>query len=120
MEVFNTKYLKLIKRSLDVYDKQHQAISENVSNANNGNYKRVDTDFSAVLQGKMDSNLKVSNNRHITSSKSQFFKNKSSGKVDLQKEMGELAINQIKFDFATRVLKRIYSGLSDSIKGRNS
>jgi len=40
--------------------------------------------------------------------------------VDVSKEMGQLAINQIRFDFSTNVLRRSYKGLNTSITGKVS
>jgi len=54
MKLFDIPKINLIKRSLDVYDKQHQAISKNIAHANDKNYKRVNTDFSKVLKTASD------------------------------------------------------------------
>ena len=122
MKLFETPKLNLLKRSLDIYDRQHQAIAKNIANANNENYKKVNTDFSSVLKSKSDSRLKVSDNRHINpSSKPEEFSSKEKkavGKVDFTEEMGNLAVNQIKFDFSARVLRRLYDGIGLSIRGR--
>ena len=122
MKLFNIPRINLIKRSLDVYDKQHQAISKNIARANDPNYKRTNTDFSQILKTASDSNFKISNNKHIMPSgnaeKISPQNSKGSGTVDFTQEMGDLAVNQIKFEFSARVLRRFYEGISTSIRGR--
>lgn len=123
--LFQTKYSHLLKQALDVYGKKHNAIAQNVANANNPGYKRMNTDFSQVLKSANNqSNLKISSSKHIRSSssvggKTGSGKNVGGDKVDLTREMTELAETQIKYEFITRMLGRYYNGLSTSIVGRN-
>jgi len=122
MKLFDIPKINLIKKSLDVYDKQHQAISKNIAHANDNNYKRVNTDFSQILKTASHSNFKITNNKHINPTGNQeniSLKNKKGkGTVDFTQEMGDLAVNQIKFEFSARVLRRFYDGISSSIRGR--
>lgn len=122
MKLFDLPKINLIKRSLDVYDKQHQAISKNIAHANDNNYKRVNTDFTKVLKTASDSKFKMTNNKHIVldnhQEKFSLKKQNGSGTVDITQEMGDLAVNQIKFEFSARVLRRFYEGISTSIRGR--
>lgn len=122
MKIFDIPNLKLLKQSLNVYDKQHQAIAKNIAHANDENFKRSNTDFSSVLKTASDSKMKLTNHRHISieniQSGSSTGDKKVAGKVDYTKEMGDLAVNQIKFDFSARVLRRFYEGISTSIRGR--
>lgn len=121
MKIFSTRNMQLLKKSLDVYTKQHEAISKNVANANDPDYKRVDADFSKSLKAANERTLKVTNKRHIIDPKTpdRIFSKDGIGKVDISKEMGELAENQIRFDFASRALNRMYRSLNLSITGRN-
>ncbi len=121
MKIFDLPNIQLLKRSLDVYTKQHEAIAKNVANADNPNYQRVNTDFSSVLQSVTDSRLRVTDERHFKGGESggaPRLPEETGGPVDITKEMAELAVNQIKFDFASRVLRNVYSMLSASITGR--
>lgn len=122
MKIFQTAKIQLIKKSLDVYERQHAAIAKNIANANTENYNRVKTDFSDVLKQDLDRTLKVTHPKHISESKTP---DRMSGmgkddKVDMSKEMGELAQNQIRYDFSARALAKAYRGLNLSIVGRNS
>lgn len=114
---------QLLKKALDVYQKQHEAISKNVANASNDNYKRTNTDFTSELQNAQTSNsqLKTTNSKHISSndnSPSLLNEKKEGNTVDITREMGLLAENQIKYEFATRALSRMYKGISNSITGK--
>lgn len=122
MKVFETNKMIMAKQALDVYAKQHEAIAKNVANANNPDYSRQKTDFSHVLTNKMESQLKVNDPRHIatTSSRSSEGPDGQGGKVDISEEMGELAVNQIRFDFVSKSLARMYKGLQIAITGRTA
>jgi len=122
MKIFQTDKIQLVKKSLDVYEHQHAAIAKNIANANTDNFNRVKTDFSDILKKDLDRTLKVTHAKHISESKTP---DRMSGmglddKVDVSKEMGELAQNQIHYDFSARVLAKSYRGLNLSIVGRNS
>lgn len=125
MKIFETKSLPLLKRALDVYTRQHEAISKNVANASNPDFKREKTDFSAELSNVTSAKLKATNERHIASPiypEGPFGpgNNKEDESIDLSTEMGDLAINQVRYDFVARALRRMYNGLNMSITGRSS
>jgi len=122
MKIFNTQGLQLVKKSLNVYTRQHEAIAQNIANANNDDYKRLSTDFSKLLTQNLDRGLKTTRPEHIAESATPEPKHfpGSKEKVDLSQEMGQLAENQIRYDFAARALARKYKALSLSITGRSS
>lgn len=121
MKVFNINNLEFFKKSLDVYAKQHEAIAQNIAHANDDTYKRANTDFSRLLTDNIDRTLKTTNEKHFATSETPEAHGIADKKeqVDLNREMGELASNQIRYDFATRVLARKYKNLTLSILGRN-
>lgn len=124
MKIFNTAKFQLLKRSLDVYTKQHENIASNVANANNPDYKRLNTDFSQVLSNQVSRTLQTDNERHIPSPieadpTRKLDKEAAEKEIDLSMEMAQLAENQIRFDFAARALKQSYRALTMSITGRN-
>ena len=122
MKIFNTSKMLLYKKALDVHAKQHESIAQNVANANNPEYKRVNTNFQEELMVASSEGLKKSHELHmeLKSLESGVAKSEEKGGVDINKEMGELAVNQIRFDFISRALKKAYSGLNSSITGRSS
>ncbi len=121
MKIFNSAKIQLYKKALDVHIKEHEAIAKNVANAHDANYKRVKTNFSEELNVAITQNMKQSDSRHMESKRaSESGNSKEEQKVDMNREMADLAVNQIKFDFVSNVLKKAYRGLNSSITGRTS
>ena len=120
MKIFNTENISLLKKSLDVYGKQHEAIAKNIANANNPEYQRTETDFSRMLKNNIERKLRTTDSRHIGEPKTPPAKGteKNREEIDLSREMGELAENQIRYDFSARMLQKTYQLLNISIKGR--
>ncbi|NOZ08220.1 MAG: flagellar basal body rod protein FlgB [FCB group bacterium] len=123
LKLFNTKNSLLLKKALETYGLERAAISENIANVNNPRFRRIDTDFSSVLKEEMsDNRLRVTDPKHLDGSK---FRTKAQSEVngeegvDLTREMSDLAANQIKHEFVSKVLRRYYAGLSSAILGRN-
>ncbi len=122
MKLIELQNVNLLKRSLDVYTKQQEAIAKNIANANNPNYKRVNTDFSSVLKTRLQGVLKADDPRHIANPQpvqSKALENSEESKVELTREMGALAENQIRYEFASKALGRTYRLLSMSITGKS-
>lgn len=121
MKIFNTPNIVLLKRSLDVYAKEHEAIAQNIANANNPQYKKEKTDFSELLTANMERKLKTSDPRHIANPEpvpESDKPNQPKEAVDVSEEMGKLAENQIRYDFSARALQRAYRGIFAAITGR--
>ncbi len=121
MKLFASPKLAQFKKALDVYSRQHEAIAKNVAHAHDNSYKRVNTDFSAELQNLSSQKLRTTDSRHMGPAEKPASPELpgEDRKVDLNSEMGELAVNQIRFDFVSRVLAKAYRGLNASITGRN-
>ncbi len=124
MKLFDFDKIQLYKKALNVYDKQHKAIAQNVANAHDNSYRPVKTDFSDQLQTALTEKLKKSDPRHFDANGPGEFptldKDKTRETVDLNKEMGDLAVNQIRFDFVSRLLNRTYKSLNTSITGKTN
>ncbi len=122
MKIYENSQLRLLKRSLNVYTNQHNAISENIGNANNDRFVRRNTDFSEMLT-RVDNNskLRATNERHIGSPEQPdpLIGQGAEEDVDLSEEMSLLAENHIRFDFAAQILRRRFEGLQASILGRS-
>lgn len=121
MKIFNSEKIQLYKKALDVHARQHEAIAKNVANANDVNYKRVKTDFSEELHVAVAQKLKKTDPRHIESSANaqENLSKEKDEPVDINQEMSELAVNQIRFNFVSNVLKKAYGGLNTAILGRS-
>lgn len=125
IKLFATKYSQLLNKALDVYARQHKAISENVANASDPGFQRVNPDFSQSLRQAEAARLKQSSSRHIGSSgiaegPVAVTGNGTGTPVDLTREMAELAELQIKHDLVTRALNKYYAGVGTAITGRQS
>jgi flagellar basal-body rod protein FlgB len=128
MKILESQQNQILKRALNVYQKQHEAISKNIKNVNKQDYKRVNTNFTQELttaSSELQYNqkeLRTSHTRHIDEGPPWESKIQGKGgdgiEVDLPLEMAELAENQIKYEFTTRMLSRLYKGISSSITGR--
>ncbi len=120
MKIFNNQPTVLLKRSLDLLMRHHRNISENVSNLNVVGYERKPTRFlDALSEAQRRSALRVSNPRHIIPDPSEMRPPEwERGPVEITREMADLAQNQIRYDFSTRVLRRKFEGLTRAIMGR--
>jgi len=123
VDIFGTRHKSMVKNSVDVYNKQHKAIAKNIANVNDPYYKKVKTNFSEelTLAQQQTSPLKNSNEKHIMQPhyKATLFPDDNGlGKVDVTKEMADLAENQIRNEFATKRLARMFKQIELSIKGR--
>tara|TARA_B100000029_G_scaffold396566_1_gene394643 strand:- start:186 stop:575 length:390 start_codon:yes stop_codon:yes gene_type:complete len=128
MKIINSKQNLILKRALDVYQKQHEAIAKNIKNVNKPDYKRINTDFSKDLTTASsellyeNKHLKTTHERHLDEGPPWVSNLPNQGEdgieVDLPLEMAAMSENQIKYEFTTRMLNRLYRGLSSSITGR--
>ena len=120
MKIFNTIPTLLVKRSLDLLMKHHRNIAENVANLNVVDYKRKPTRFLDELSDAQRRNtLNTSRTRHIAPGKLEASPpDWEQGPVEITREMTDLAMNQIRFDFSARVMRRKFEGLTRAITGR--
>ena len=120
MKIFNTPSNQLLKRSLDLLTRHHRNISENVSRMNEPDYTRKPTRFLDDLN-KVESRLRLraSVDRHIRPDFGDSdVPDWEKGPVQLTREMADLAQNQVRYDFSTRIMRRRFEGLIQSITGR--
>ncbi len=123
-----------LEKMLDYYALKNKVISRNIANVATDGYKRQDVNFKDEFDGELSRNMKTNDPKHIQDPKSQFpvdhkyadFEitedenpEKISGinNVDIDKEMAELASNNIKFKFAAKRLNSYYKNLQGVIKG---
>jgi len=122
MKLFNTIHSKWLNKGLQINNKKHKAISKNISNVNNPNYEKKSTNFADELTiAEENTGLNSTDNEHITQHTYDWGpipRDNREGKVNLTKQMTEMAENQIKQRFSTVRLRRYYQGLGKSIKGK--
>lgn len=126
------KTIKLLEKTLDYSVLKQKAISTNIANIGTKNYKREDVKFEDVLNNTINGKMKTDNPNHFSGSevklpeqpdftieKDDTIDPNASGinNVDVDREMAEMAQNQLLFKFASQKLKSHYRALQGVIKG---
>lgn len=123
--------IKNLEKLLDYTALRQKVISENIANVNTRGYKRKDVTFEDVLNNQTAGKLKVTEKKHFinqvdnNSPNSEFkivedkdTENYSGvNNVDINKEMAELAKNQLMFKFGAKRINAYYTRLQSVIKG---
>src|SRR5699024_8634310 len=127
MVLFNHT-IHALEQSLDYSTKKNQIISNNIANVDTPNFKAKDVSFKNVLSEEMDHLTTKSHPKHITFSSEQYQPytmitkqntqyNHNGNNVDIEKEMAELAKNQIYYRSMVDRLNGKFSTLQTVIKG---
>lgn len=131
--IFKTK-LPLLNKALDTYSLRQQTIAKNIANATTVDYVPEKVKFEEYFkEAKAKETGLRTEDTHIPINPSGFDEVSPTivkedvpeseklmagvSHVNLDKEMSELAQNQIKFRFAARMVKRYFSGLNTAITG---
>ncbi|RDI47464.1 flagellar basal body rod protein FlgB [Falsibacillus pallidus] len=118
-----------IENALNYSSLKQKVISENIANVDTPNYKAKDVSFKKILEDVQGSRLEGyrTDPRHfsfssgsvnpavVTQSNAQY--NENGNSVDIDKEMSDLATNQIYFDSLVSQLNSKFSILQSVIKG---
>ena len=117
-----------VKRGLDQRSQRHAAIASNVANADTPGYRAVDVSFGSHLrQARMS--LLTTHPGHRggrtggLSGRDQVvlsggLARRDGNDVDIDREMGKLAQNQIEYQFLARRLSSKFGRLREAITGR--
>jgi flagellar basal-body rod protein FlgB len=138
MDIFDGK-INLLSKALNAYSLRHKVISANIANIGTPGYKAKTVEFENLLNEKM-SNVpytgQSNNPRHIdlslgsaevaspsiveVSPDSFNSEEKKSGinDVDIDSEMAEMAKNQIRFKYVSKLLGESFRGIQKSIRGQ--
>ncbi|MFD1705876.1 flagellar basal body rod protein FlgB [Siminovitchia sediminis] len=120
--------IRTIERSLDYSALKHEITAQNIANADTPNYKGKQVTFQKALNEALSaSTLRVSDDRHITngqkrdsaviSANRQVQYAHNGNNVDIDKEMSDLAANQIYYSLLTDRLSGKFQSLQNVIKG---
>jgi flagellar basal-body rod protein FlgB len=126
--------IPLINRGMDAYSMRQKVIAENISNATSPGYRPEKVKFEEYFH---DSGVVAigskTNEKHIPLGKKSvdevegefspanvpnaevYFSGETN--VNIDKEMSELAQNQIRFRFASKALRAYFTGLQTAIRG---
>ncbi|MEI5906167.1 flagellar basal body rod protein FlgB [Bacillus spongiae] len=120
----------VIERGLDYSSLKQKAISHNIANVDTPNYKTIDVKFKDYLESSINHSLigQRTDTRHFEISgksmfdtnlvaKDTFQYNHNGNGVDMDKEMADMATNQIYFQSLTEQLNHQFRNLQTVIKG---
>ncbi|RLL45310.1 flagellar basal body rod protein FlgB [Oceanobacillus piezotolerans] len=119
-----------LEKSLDYASAKNRAIANNISNADTPNYKAKEVVFKDVLQHSMENlEMKRTHDKHLsyahndssfqTITKNNTTYNHNGNNVEIDKEMTELAKNQIYYNSLIDRINGKFGSLQKVIRGGN-
>ncbi|RKQ37478.1 flagellar basal body rod protein FlgB [Oceanobacillus halophilus] len=121
-----------LQNSLDYAATKNRVISDNVANVDTPNYKAKGVSFKNVLSNAMDSTVQAqkTHSKHISfnetdssvlrvTSNQQTAYNHNGNNVDIDKEMADLAKNQIYYNSLVERMNGKFGSLQTVIRGGN-
>lgn len=121
----NKTLVPLLKKSLDAYSARHTAIAENIANVETTGFRPLKVNFEQDLQRALQKTKPLglkTDARHMDIGKDikslQGTVEEVDARVNVEDQMAELAKNQIRFDFVSRMLAGSYRTIKTSIRGR--
>lgn len=139
MSMFDQTKIPLLSQALNAYSLRHKVISSNVANIGTPGYKAKAVEFESTLNQEMAKTSigsTVTNRRHIELSSagtsagsasvvdatsdrfSEEEKKSGINDVDIDMEMAEMAKNQIRFKYVSKLLGDSFRGIQKSIRGQ--
>ncbi len=129
--IFDRAHLDSLKRALDVYSRRHRVVSDNIANVQTQGYRAREYRFEELLAGATDRLRGVRTDpAHLpvggrtadevegrTVRQDSGFDN-GVNDVNIDREMSELATNDLSYRLATRLLSMKYSVLRGAITGQ--
>lgn len=129
--VFEKTGIPRLQRLVDLAALRHKLLASNIANATSPEYQRRDIDFQKELSQAMETRRvrpKVTRPEHIVSDRAAGAPQvqrltggtnapEVSG-VDIDKEMGELATNELNYEVGLKLISKAFSGLHTAIRGR--
>jgi flagellar basal-body rod protein FlgB len=130
-QVINKVGIPLLKQLLQVTSASQKLTASNISNVSVPGYQSKSIDFKNEMQAALKKNgieLTVTNERHLPPAgtpkgikvMTNMDETNSSGvnNVDIDKEMAELAENQILYSYGTKMITRKFNSLKIVIRGK--
>ncbi|TDX51938.1 flagellar basal body rod protein FlgB [Orenia marismortui] len=131
MKIFDNRNFGVLEKSLDGLAKNHQAISNNISNADTPGYKRKYVSFRKELSDLLENrnDLKVTNKRHIAINSKDISSFKArvhteentsvrndDNNVDIDAEMAMLARNTLEYQAVVKQISNQFKRLDSVIQ----
>ena len=125
MKLFSNT-ITTLENAIDYSNQKQKVIAQNIANVDTPNYKAKTVTFKDSLTSAMNAN--VTNSKHISFSttnssstavvsKSNVTYNNSGNSVDMDKEMTDLATNQIYYNALIDRISGKFSSLENVIRG---
>jgi flagellar basal-body rod protein FlgB len=131
-QVIEKSGIPLYKKLLHISTSSQKLVADNIAHVSTPGYQSKSLDFKSEIQaalGKQKIAVQTTDVRHIPSANSpkqikvitneDDTKNSGVNNVDIDKEMGALAENQILYTFGAKMLLQKFNGLRSVIKGRS-
>ena len=123
--------IKSLENLISLTSLRQKVIAKNIANINTEYYKREEVTFDEFLQSVMTATMKKTNEKHFGSSLSPELKdmnlsviedpksdfNSGINNVNIDREMSDLAENQILFKFASQKIGNYFKSIQSVIKG---
>ena len=121
--------IKLLENFAEYCALKNKVIAKNIANVGTENYHSQDVIFKNVLDDNMTALLKTNDDRHIGANKPDSLpeynvvtdksNNDTSGinNVDIDKQMSELAVNNLNFQFTSKNIGDYFRNIQMIIKG---
>lgn len=130
--IFEGSHLTHLKKALDVYSRRHKVVADNIANVETGDYSARELRFEDYLSGA-DLRLQGArtNPNHLDLGQRAFDRvdgdvletgadfDNGINNVDIDKEMTDLATNDLSYRLATRLLSMKYQTLRSAVRGRS-
>lgn len=136
MKIFNNTKIPILSKALDAYSLRHKVISSNIANIGTPGYKAKSVEFESLLnQASTAVSIQpaITDKRHfelatvsqtpkvvnaVPDTMSDEEMKSGVNDVDIDVEMAEMAKNQIRFKYVSRLLGDSFRGIQKSIRGQ--
>jgi flagellar basal-body rod protein FlgB len=132
--IFDKTRIPLLSKALDVYGLRQRVISNNLSNISTPGFKRSEVTFEQIFRQTLEKPKltgRLTRPDHIPigapekrplvpgiTTPNDPVLHSGVNNVDIDQEMAELAKNQIRYSFATRLIRGNFTAIKSSITGR--
>ena len=130
-DIFASAHLGDLKKALDVYSSRHRVVADNIANVETDGYRARELRFEQFLAGaesrlegaRTDPNHLQLGRRNLEGVDGEAaFTNSNHdngvNNVNIDREMTDLATNDLSYRLATRLLSMKYQNLRSAIRGR--
>lgn len=135
MDAFSTKTMRILERSLDASALRQKVLADNIANVDTPSFKRSDVSFDSTLQSFLEENSRPipmarTNPKHFPLGTQDYSQlqpeivteqtttvNNNGNNVDIDSEMTQLAVNQIKYNALVQQLNGHFAKLRSAIQG---